>query len=286
MVRREDLPMRRVLAIALLAASILLSPLATQIVHAATLPVQHATFVARVIELVNVERQRVGAPPLVANGALTRAAQTYAGVLTDGTCFSHTCGSTLVQRIDGSGYTGWSAAGENIALGQATPETVMAAWMGSAGHRGNILNSAYKEIGVGVAIKPNMAMVWVQDFGASTRPIVNTPAANCSPRPAFTVRSRPASAGILEVTVGASTTTGAPANTLRTVRFGSAVNGNIDITGYGQVASNTDVGIIPGTREVTFLVRRPAGGATTIPLILTDACGEWRTFAGAGPSIP
>src|SRR5262245_30701895 len=67
LVRREDLPMRRALAAALLAASILLSPLTAQLTHAATLPTQHATFIARVIELVNVERQRVGAPPLVAN---------------------------------------------------------------------------------------------------------------------------------------------------------------------------------------------------------------------------
>ena len=93
--------MRRALAITLLAASSLLSPLAAQVADAATLPVPHASFVARVIALVNVERQSVGAPPLMANGALTRAAQTYAGVMADnGTCFSHTCGSTLVERID------------------------------------------------------------------------------------------------------------------------------------------------------------------------------------------
>jgi uncharacterized protein YkwD len=277
--------MRRALAVALLAAMSMLSPFGAQPAQAATVPVQHAQFQARVIELVNVERQRIGLPPLVASGALTRAAQAYAGVLADGSCFGHGCGSTLVQRINQAGYANWMAAGENIALGQVTPEAVMGAWMSSAGHRGSILNGNYKELGVGLVIRPNLQIVWVLDFGASQTPVAVTPAATCSPRPPFSVRSRVTAPGVLEVKVAAGTTAGASNNTLRTARFGSMINGTIDLNGYGQVASGTTVGIAPDTREATFIIRRPARTSTTIPLFLTDACGEWRTFVGAGTGV-
>ena len=277
--------MRRVLTIALLAASSLLSPNVAEVADAATLPVQHAQFIARVIELVNAERQRAGQPPLTASGPLARAAQTYAGVMADGTCFGHVCGSTLVERINGAGYENWTAA-ENIALSQTTPESVMAAWMGSSGHRANILSPTYKEIGIGLAIRPSSGIVWVQTFGASRTPVVAPPAASCAARPAFTVRSRPTSTGVLEVTVSAGTTAGAPSNTLRTVQLGTLRNGAVDVTGYGQAGSGTAVGIAPGTQQATFVVRRASRVATTVPLVLTDARGEWRTFVGAGANVP
>ena len=116
--------MRRVLTAALLAVSLLSSVLAARVSLAVTLPPQHAQFVGRVIELVNVERQRVGRQPLVANAALMQAAQDYAGVMGDGTCFSHACGSTLVQRINGSGYTSWTAAGAQLMASPEMPEAL------------------------------------------------------------------------------------------------------------------------------------------------------------------
>ena len=158
--------MRRLLIAVLLAASTLLAPFAASPILAATIPPSHAQFVARVIELVNVERQNAGLPPLTANEPLTRASQGYAIVLADGTCFGHACGSTLVDRPLQAGYTGWLALGENIAAGQTTPEAVMAAWMASPGHRDNILGN-YKDIGVGLAADATGRIFWVQDFGRS-----------------------------------------------------------------------------------------------------------------------
>ena len=43
----------------------------------------------------------------------------------------------------------YKSAGENIAMGQSTPEQVVKAWMNSSGHRANILNKNYTHIGVG-----------------------------------------------------------------------------------------------------------------------------------------
>ena len=66
--------------------------------------------------------------------------------------FSHTGsdGSTFDSRISATGYS-YRMAGENIAAGAATAEAVMELWMNSPGHRANILNCGYTQIGVGYA---------------------------------------------------------------------------------------------------------------------------------------
>ncbi len=58
----------------------------------------------------------------------------------------------------------FSAAGENIAMGQSTPQEVVSSWMNSPGHRSNILSSVYTEIGVGLAINSNGISYWTQMF--------------------------------------------------------------------------------------------------------------------------
>lgn len=121
-----------------------------------------------VINLTNDERQKAGRPPLTSHPSLMQAAQSYAEVLASGDCFDHTCGPVpdLRDRVEQAGYTSWIALGENIAAGAKTPEAVMNVWMNSAGHRDNILNPNYKEIGVGVASGGRYGMYWVQVFGA------------------------------------------------------------------------------------------------------------------------
>ena len=124
--------------------------------------------VARVIALTNVERQKAGLPPLVAQANLTQAASGYAAVLSSGSCFAHTCGLVpkFIDRAAQAGYTNWSALAENIAAGQRTPEAVVQAWMDSPGHRANILNPRYTEIGVGLKTGGRLGMYWAQNFGA------------------------------------------------------------------------------------------------------------------------
>jgi uncharacterized protein YkwD len=289
--------MRRLLARALLGALALLTSLVTTVTLAATLPTNQAQFVQQVIALVNVERQKAGLSPLTANAALTRAAQDYSVVLADGSCFGHSCGSSLTDRLDQVGYTGRTAWGENIASGYGTPDSVMTAWMNSAGHRANILNTDYQDIGVGLVTNTAGQLVWVQDFGKSKTsggaaptptPIptpVPTPSVGCTPRPTFSVRTSPSGPGVLAVTVSAGTSAGTANNTLRAIRVGSVVNGTVEISGRGPVASGTTVTMAAGTQQATLLVHRAASGAaTTAPLVLTDACGDWPTLVGGGPS--
>ncbi|WP_338059057.1 CAP domain-containing protein [Streptomyces humi] len=121
--------------------------------------------VARIVELVNAERAKVGCSALTLNATLSKVAQAHSDDMAAHQNMSHTGsdGSSPGDRITRAGYT-WSTYGENVAYGYATPEQVMAAWMASPGHKANILDCAFKEIGVGLA-QPNS--YWTQDFGTA-----------------------------------------------------------------------------------------------------------------------
>ncbi|CAL9618281.1 hypothetical protein SUDANB120_05805 [Streptomyces sp. enrichment culture] len=120
---------------------------------------------AQILALVNKERAAVGCPALTVNEQLTKAAQAHSEDMASHSTMSHTGsdGSDPGQRITRAGYE-WRTYGENVAYGYSTAEQVMQGWMNSPGHRQNILNCAFKEIGVGLA-QPNH--YWTQDFGAS-----------------------------------------------------------------------------------------------------------------------
>lgn len=89
------------------------------------------------------------APPLAWNGQLAAAAAGHARDMAINDYFSHDSqdGRTFSQRITGAGYS-WSAAGENIAAGQADVEQAMNAWLNSPGHCGNIMSDSFTEVGV------------------------------------------------------------------------------------------------------------------------------------------
>ncbi|CAL9339738.1 hypothetical protein SUDANB145_00238 [Streptomyces sp. enrichment culture] len=120
---------------------------------------------AQVLALVNEERAAAGCSPLTENARLTAAADDYSDVMAASGVMSHTGpdGSTMASRVEAAGYQ-WSALGENIARGQADAEAVMDAWMNSSGHRANILNCDFEEIGIGVHTGDGGPW-WTQDFG-------------------------------------------------------------------------------------------------------------------------
>ncbi|MEV6837028.1 CAP domain-containing protein [Streptomyces sp. NPDC051133] len=120
---------------------------------------------AQVVQLVNAERAKVGCSPLTVNAELTKAAQAHSADMAAHRNMSHTGsdGSSPGDRITGAGYD-WSSYGENVAYGYGTPAQVMAGWMNSPGHRANILNCSFKEIGVGFA---GPGSYWTQDFGTA-----------------------------------------------------------------------------------------------------------------------
>ncbi|MFF4554706.1 sigma-70 family RNA polymerase sigma factor [Streptomyces sp. NPDC001422] len=122
--------------------------------------------VAQVVALVNKERAAAGCGPLTENADLEEAALDHSEDMAARDFFDHSNpdGEDPGQRITAAGYR-WSTYGENIARGQQTPESVMDSWMNSPGHRANILNCSFKNIGVGVH-KGSGGPWWTQDFGA------------------------------------------------------------------------------------------------------------------------
>ncbi|MDP5315788.1 sigma-70 family RNA polymerase sigma factor [Streptomyces poriferorum] len=131
----------------------------------ATPPVSVST-TAQVVSLVNKERAAAGCGGLTEDSQLTDAAQRHSDDMAARDFFEHTNpdGADPGQRVTDAGYR-WSTYGENIARGQQTPESVMESWMNSPGHRANILNCSFKNIGIGIH-KGSGGPWWTQDFGA------------------------------------------------------------------------------------------------------------------------
>ncbi|MGN1124059.1 MAG: CAP domain-containing protein [Eubacterium sp.] len=112
----------------------------------------------RVLELVNEIRSKNGLSTLVMTKKLEDAAMLRAAELT--VFLSHT-------RPNGQKYNTafeWTvSSGENIAMGQETPEQVINDWMNSSGHKSNILEPSFNSIGVG-CFEYDGGIYWVQNF--------------------------------------------------------------------------------------------------------------------------
>ncbi|TDC90932.1 CAP domain-containing protein [Actinomadura sp. 7K507] len=121
---------------------------------------------AQVIALVNKERAKQGCRAVTSDAKLAKAARGHSADMARRGFFSHTNpdGKDPGARVTATGYR-WSTYGENIAKGQPTPASVMKSWMNSSGHRANILNCAFAEIGIGVV--KSGGPYWTQVFGTA-----------------------------------------------------------------------------------------------------------------------
>jgi len=125
---------------------------------------------AEMLARVNAARKEAGAPPLRANSKLDLAAQRHAEDMLARNYFAHQSPEkkTVRDRAKAAGYD-WRAIGENIAEGQFSVDEVMDTWMNSPGHRKNILEPEFKELGVGLALgqtgRGGHRIVWAQAFG-------------------------------------------------------------------------------------------------------------------------
>lgn len=133
-------------------------------------------FIRKVLDLTNGHRRQAGLAPLRLNEKLSSAAQAHSESMAEDDFFSHTGrdGSSPFDRIRSNGYQ-YKTAAENIAAGYSTPESVVNAWMDSPGHRGNILNGNFREIGIGYHFLDNdpgsvaYNSYWTQSFGTPFR---------------------------------------------------------------------------------------------------------------------
>lgn len=108
-----------------------------------------------IVDLTNNERARYGLPAFTPTPALMRIAREQSQLMATYRTMSHAVGGRhLTHRLQQAGYPTYAVA-ENCAQGQWSPQAAVQTWMASAGHRTNMLNGGYRDIGV--------AMVWGSD---------------------------------------------------------------------------------------------------------------------------
>ena len=127
----------------------------------------------QVLDLFNRARRHHGRKPLCVHTDLTKAARAHSQEMRDKDYASHNSfnGDTLEERLEDFGYTcdGCSSwyYGENIYWGwgsYGTPDRAFQWWMNSSGHRANILNKRYREVGIGIATG-TFKTYYTADFG-------------------------------------------------------------------------------------------------------------------------
>lgn len=132
----------------------------------------------RSLDLHNQTRASNGLTKFCVHPALQKAARAHSLDMINRDFFSHTSpsGETFSARLKRFGYTPvagrYWAVGENIAYngstGTASADKVHSQWMNSSGHKANILNKNYKQIGIGAVYgdyKGSKVTMWTADFG-------------------------------------------------------------------------------------------------------------------------
>jgi len=104
----------------------------------------------KMLELVNQERAKFGIKPLVLSSQLTQVARAHSQDMFERGYFSHYSpeGKDVGDRLDEASI-GYTVAGENLALAPNVT-TAHTGLMNSEGHRRNILDPAFNEVGIGI----------------------------------------------------------------------------------------------------------------------------------------
>ncbi|MBT9314759.1 CAP domain-containing protein [Leptothoe spongobia] len=148
---------------------------------------QNQAFENEVLRLTNEFRKENGLKALVLDTNLDETADKHSKDMADQDYFSHTGkdGSKPWDRAKDEGYES-GTVGENIAAGYGSAKAVVEGWKNSPGHRANMLNANYNEIGVGHYYlandtgSVNYGHYWTQVFGKGT---IENPAPNPEPTP-------------------------------------------------------------------------------------------------------
>jgi len=158
MVRRCLFLLLLVLVATACAAPAAMAARACQSANATPASAAKRTMVRATLCVLNVRRDAHGLRPLKLNRRLSRAARRHARDMARRDYFSHDTlgGGSFVDRIRRAGYLRGArrwAVGENLAWGthyRSAPRAITEMWMASPGHRANILNPSFREIGIGL----------------------------------------------------------------------------------------------------------------------------------------
>lgn len=131
---------------------------------AASASQERSKLIRLILAQTNAERARTGAGALALNSQLARAAQGHSVNMARRQLMAYGLdGRGPGDRIRAAGYR-FSTWSENVAVGQS-PQQVVKAWMDSPGHRRNILDPRFTEIGIGIAQGPDARYYYTQNFG-------------------------------------------------------------------------------------------------------------------------
>lgn len=119
-----------------------------------------------ILDLTNKTRAAKDLPPLTVNAVLTNVARAHSANMAKQDKMDHELdGKNPSDRVKAAGYK-YSWTGENIAMGEnVTIPEIFEGWMKSKGHRENILNEHYREIGIGIARNDKGKVYYTQEFG-------------------------------------------------------------------------------------------------------------------------
>ena len=127
------------------------------------LPIVHRapTPEAQLVALINAERTQRGLNAVSVSPLLMQEAEAHSQDMIDRNFVSHTNpdGQDPGDRLDSAGYD-WLTYGENIGAGQTTAQDMLDGWMNSSGHRANLLNANFTEIGVGYVTGGRYGHYW------------------------------------------------------------------------------------------------------------------------------
>lgn len=227
-----------------------------------------------ILALTNYERTSRGIAPLAIDYGLFRAARFKSQNMVDLNYFSHTnpvYGSW--QVIPGLFITSGLRA-ENIASGGGTAQGIVNMWMGSDGHRANILNPAHTVIGIGSVSGRSTQM-----FGTNVQP--SSPACVCPGAvfvPVTNITGIPTTANVGQPITLAGTVV--PANaTNRTITWAVSNAGGTGAAITGSTLTTTATGTLtitativngatettPYTQQFTISVTRSPGASIQTP---------------------
>jgi uncharacterized protein YkwD len=159
------------------------APRACEAANATPAKAAMRTMVRATLCVLNAQRGRHGLRPLKLNKRLSKAARRHARDMARRKYFDHDSlgGGTFVDRIRRTGYLRGARSwfvGENLAWGtleRSAPRAITKMWMGSPGHRANILSPSFREVGIGLAYGAPVrvggapAATYATDFGAARR---------------------------------------------------------------------------------------------------------------------
>jgi uncharacterized protein YkwD/chitodextrinase len=197
-----------------------------------------ADLASQVVSLINQYRASKGLSQLAISSPLTASSEWKSLHMAGYGYFAHDDPAPPVSRSAfqrakdcGFGGTTW---GENIAYGYSTAQSVVDGWLGSAGHKANIENAAFKTTGVGVATNSSGGLYWTQSFGNDTSGTTPPPA----PPPTGSDTQKPTTPTGLALASSSQTSA--------QLRW-SASTDNIGVNGYGIYMGGTLIGSVSGT---------------------------------------